>query len=285
MHTDSLQRNHTSGQSVFIDGYSRKQYIMDDPNEAARLDAKVNPDDFIQHFLQPVLKPGDSENYVIVDVGCGAGAIVSAAARKFPSLQFIGVDISTPRLAEAKKKTEGLANIGFRQASAYELPFETSSVDVLYTRFMVEYLADPVAAIAEMGRVIKPGGRVIVQDVDGQMMFQYPYAIPEIETVFTHLAKTGYDPLVGRKLYTYSRQAGLQYVSLDLRPYHFFVGRIDADNERFWEMKFDNLMPMAAEALGSQEAAQAFKRKYMDFLRDPDTLLYSTLFTLYVTKS
>ncbi len=262
--------------------YNRAKYFMDDPREAKRLDAKVDPDKFMEDFLTPALT---KDYQKIVDVGCGAGAIISALAKKFPQKEFLGVDISPNRLVEAKQKSESLTNINFHEASIYEIPIESNSVDFVYTRFLLEYLREPAKAIAELGRIIKPGGKVILQDLDGQLLFQYPFTVPEIQTVFDALhEKTGFDPYIGRKLYSYSRQAGLKLEHLDIRGYHVFPGKIDEFNHYLWDMKFEIAMPQFAEALGSFEAAQDLKSKYMAFLEDEDTLLYSSLFTLYLTK-
>jgi ubiquinone/menaquinone biosynthesis C-methylase UbiE len=262
--------------------YNRTKYFMDDPREAARLDAKVDPDQFISDFLKPVLS---SDPQRIVDVGCGAGAIISTLAKKYPQKEFIGVDISGARIREAQKKTERLENIGFYEASIYQIPLESNSVDVVYTRFLLEYLKEPVKAIAELSRITKPGGQIVLQDLDGQLLFQYPYQVPEIGKVFEVLAETtGFDPYIGRKLFAYSRQVGLSLVNMDIRAYHLFAGKIDAFNRHLWEMKLEIALPQFAEALGSLQQAQELKTKYMDFLDSEDTFLYSNLFTLYLSK-
>ncbi|MDJ1479317.1 methyltransferase domain-containing protein [Cytophagaceae bacterium YF14B1] len=286
----SLSTNSATKQDSTVnssEAYSRSRYLMDDPREAKRLDAKVNPDEFISTFLSPVLTEGAQ---TIADLGCGAGAIISALAAKFPEKQFFGVDVSAARLEQAQLKCfteEGnaLTNISFREGSIYEIPLASDSVDVVYTRFLLEYLKEPVAAIRELKRIIRPGGKVVLQDLDGQLLFQYPFSVPEMEQVFDYLnKKTGFDPYIGRKLFAYSRQAELVLDKMDVRAYHLFPGKIDDYNRWLWEMKFDIFMPQAAEALGSEEAAQQLKTKYMAFLDDPDTLLYSSLFTLYLTK-
>ena len=255
---------------------------MDDPREAKRLDAKVDPDQFIRDFLHPVLQ---SDHQKIVDVGCGAGAIISTLAKKFPEKECCGVDISGARIAEAKRKTDSLENVTFYESSIYEIPIETDSVDIVYTRFLLEYLKEPVKAIAELGRIIKPGGRVVLQDLDGQLLFQYPYEVPEIKKVFDVLRETtGFDPYIGRKLYHYSRKAGLSFIDIDIRPYHLFVGKIDDFNYELWNMKFEIATPQFAEALGSYKEAELLKEKYMNFLKSEDTFLYSSLFTVYLSK-
>lgn len=255
---------------------------MDDPLEAKRLDAKVNPEEFITDFLSSVLT---KEHQVIVDVGCGAGAILAALAHKFSQKTCIGVDISGARISEAQQKVVGLQNTTFHETSIYEIPLQDSSVDVVYTRFLLEYLKDPIRAIQELGRIVKPGGSIVLQDLDGQLLFQYPYQVPEIELVFKTLGQTtGFDPYIGRKLYYYSRKAGLALNNLDVRPYHLFAGKIDEFNYQLWEMKFEIALPQFAEALGSYAEAKTLMDKFMAFLSDEDTLLYSNLFTLYLTK-
>lgn len=262
---------------------SRSKYFMDDPREAGRLDAKVNVDEFIESFLLEYIKPDASQR--IADIGCGAGAIASAVARKFRSSAIHGVDLSNERLEAARSKTKHLDNASFIQGSIYELPLENESVDFLYTRFLLEYLEKPVDGIREMYRACSKNGLVMLQDLDGQLLFHYPETIENLDKVVAGLAKTGFDPLIGRKLMHYGLQAGFKLENMDIRPYHFFAGKIDSHNEYLWDLKLEIALPKFAEILGSKELAEKFKQDFMDFLRDERTLMYSNLVTVYLRKT
>jgi len=144
---------------------SRVEYLMDDPRETQRLAEKVNPAQWVAHYLAPPLEIGRD----ILDVGCGPGVIAAQVARKFSNSRIVALDASEQRLCEAKKQTAELPNARVQQGLATELPFAEGSFDFVFSRFLLEYLAEREKAVAEMVRVCRPGGQVFLQDLDGQL--------------------------------------------------------------------------------------------------------------------
>ncbi|HVN88178.1 MAG TPA: methyltransferase domain-containing protein [Candidatus Binataceae bacterium] len=105
-------------------------------------------------------KPSDR----MLDVACGPGSVVAAFAPLV--LHAEGVDATPAMLAEARKlaATKNLRNIGFRNSSAYQLPYRDASFDIVATRFAFHHLEDPPAAFAEIVRVARPGARIVLCD-------------------------------------------------------------------------------------------------------------------------
>jgi ubiquinone/menaquinone biosynthesis C-methylase UbiE len=100
-----------------------------------------------------------------VDVGSGTGTFALALKRRRPDAQVIGVDGDEEILALARAKP-GAAGIEWREGLAQELPVETGSADVVTTSLVIHHLLpeDKRAALAEMKRVLRPGGRLHVAD-------------------------------------------------------------------------------------------------------------------------
>lgn len=101
----------------------------------------------------------------VLDVGAGTGLIALAAAgRTGPRGRVVAVDISRDALAECRAgaKAEGHAAVGCVGGQATLLPFPDRSFDVIVTRSVLIYVADKPAAVAEMSRVLRPGGRISV---------------------------------------------------------------------------------------------------------------------------
>jgi SAM-dependent methyltransferase len=98
----------------------------------------------------------------VLDVGCGAGISTRAAARIAVGGHATGIDLSAGLLAEAGRRSEaaGLTNTTFVQGDAQVHPFEPAAFDVAISRFGVMFFADPVAAFANLGRAVRPGGRL-----------------------------------------------------------------------------------------------------------------------------
>lgn len=98
----------------------------------------------------------------VLDVGCGCGATTFEAARLARDGFALGIDVSEPMLAVASRRARDLAltNVAFVCGDAQVHPLEPARHDVAISRFGVMFFADPVVAFANIGRSLKPGGRV-----------------------------------------------------------------------------------------------------------------------------
>jgi SAM-dependent methyltransferase len=100
----------------------------------------------------------------VLDIGCGAGQTTRDAARLAVAGSALGVDISAPMIERARQLTEaaGLHNVSFEQADAGIHHFPSERFDVAISRFGTMFFADPVAAFANIGRALRPGGRLVM---------------------------------------------------------------------------------------------------------------------------
>ncbi len=97
-----------------------------------------------------------------LDVGCGPGSVTALLARAAgPGGLALGVDISEPMLARAVR-AEARPQIGFLRADAQQLPLRDETVDAVVSIAVLQLIPNPVAALAEMARVLRPGGRLAV---------------------------------------------------------------------------------------------------------------------------
>ena len=102
---------------------------------------------------------------LVLDVACGAAHAAELAAPYVR--QVVGVDL-TPELlvvGAARLREAGIANVLLQEGNAAALPFVDASFDLVMCRTAVHHMGDPIASIAEMARVCKPGGRVVVSDL------------------------------------------------------------------------------------------------------------------------
>jgi flavin reductase (DIM6/NTAB) family NADH-FMN oxidoreductase RutF/ubiquinone/menaquinone biosynthesis C-methylase UbiE len=97
-----------------------------------------------------------------LDIGCGAGRLLRDLAPRCASV--VGVDTSVAMLERARERTEslGLGNITFTEAQAAALPFADASFDRVVIANVLFYLHDPLAALREAARVLRPGGRLVL---------------------------------------------------------------------------------------------------------------------------
>ncbi|MFI5821276.1 class I SAM-dependent methyltransferase [Streptomyces rishiriensis] len=114
-------------------------------------------------FNEPLLDAaGITPHHRVLDLGCGSGQTTRLAALRAPRGRALGLDLSAAMLAEARSaaEREGITNVSFTQGDAQVLPFEAGAFDAAISRYGVMFFADPVAAFGNVGRALRPGGRL-----------------------------------------------------------------------------------------------------------------------------
>jgi len=113
------------------------------------------------------IKPG----MTVLDLGCGSGAFTPSVARAVGEQgKVYAVDIQPKMLQQlerklAKPENQDIRNIELKQASAYDLPFEKSSMDLVYMVTVLQEIPDRSRALREIKRVLKPGGILAVTEL------------------------------------------------------------------------------------------------------------------------
>ncbi|GHJ91545.1 methyltransferase [Streptomyces sp. NE5-10] len=97
-----------------------------------------------------------------LDVGCGAGQTTRLAALRAPHGHAHGLDLSAPMLAEARARAtaEGVGNAAFARGDAQTHPFDDGAYDAAISRYGAMFFTDPEAAFTNIGRALRPGGRL-----------------------------------------------------------------------------------------------------------------------------
>jgi hypothetical protein len=101
-----------------------------------------------------------------------------------------------------------------------------------------------------------------------------------VEKVVRALSSTGFDPFVGRKLFSLAHGAGLKNIDVQVECYHLIAGQIEPAILEQWELKLEIAGPQLARLLGSEREAREQSRRFLEYLCRPDTLTYSTVFTV-----
>jgi arsenite methyltransferase len=163
------------------------------------------------------LRPGER----VLDVGSGPGFLAAEmAAAVGESGAVCGIDISDDMLALAKSRVAApdAAAMEFRPGSATEIPYPDGSFDVAVSTQVLEYVPDIPGALAELRRVLRPGGRVLLLDTDWDSIVWHsgdPERMRRVLAAFDeHLA----DPYLPRTLWASLRAAGFAVTATTTVP-------------------------------------------------------------------
>ncbi len=131
-------------------------------------------DSDLRRKIQPpdplIQRSGIKTGMRVLEIGCGSGAYTTFVARAVgPGGKVEALDIQPAMLAQLKKKLElpenrDIKNVQTHQASAYQLPFEDGSIDLVYMITVLFEIPDRSAALAEINRVLKPAGILAVSE-------------------------------------------------------------------------------------------------------------------------
>jgi arsenite methyltransferase len=156
--------------------------------------------------------PGDR----VLDVGCGPGFYSRELLdRVGPEGSVTGIDQSAQMLAVAKRRSGGFGNAAFEEGNAVALPVESEGFDRALSVQVLEYVRDFGAALAEMRRALRPGGRAVIWDVDWATVSWHsedPARMARVLAVWDeHLAH----PSLPRSLSAGLRAAGFEDVRME----------------------------------------------------------------------
>jgi ubiquinone/menaquinone biosynthesis C-methylase UbiE len=153
----------------------------------------------------------------ILDVGCGLGQEAMRIADLVgPDGSVTGIDIADTFVAEASRRAEiADVNVEFQVGSALDLPFPDGTFDVSRAERVLLLLDEPLAALQEMARVVRPGGQVVVFDFDLTTRFVDSDDERLTRQIEKFLADQWPNGLIGRRLPHYFRKIGLVDVVIE----------------------------------------------------------------------
>jgi SAM-dependent methyltransferase len=209
-----------------------------------------------------------------LDVGCGGGDVTFELADLVgPKGRVVGWDIDEAKLElarrEAKERNHG--NVEFRLLDIGESD-GAPEFDVVYARFLLTHLVDPVGALARMLRLVQPNGLVILEDIDFTGYFCHPYSAAfwrYIELYTQTARRRGGDPNIGQRLPGMLLEAGIEQVQINVVQRAAFDGEVKIINPLTMENIVDSVL---AEGLASKAELDTLIDELYEFSRNPRTI-------------
>lgn len=184
------------------------------------------------------------------DIGCGTGTVSRwMASQMGPPGRVDGIDIAPEQIdvARSTAAASGSGSVHYQLGSAYSPGLPHSSYDVVFCRLVLCHLKEPERAVAEMARLLRPGGRLVLVDMDLRDIFTMPhcesYERYIDEVVIPYQTKIGVDYSVGLRLPQLVVAAGLRTEGMFIDQPVFREGPEKHLWEKTWSFALQRAVP------------------------------------------
>jgi demethylmenaquinone methyltransferase/2-methoxy-6-polyprenyl-1,4-benzoquinol methylase/ArsR family transcriptional regulator len=212
------------------------RYFADHASHWDRIRSLHVAEDVVEHAIRDVV--GSKPLHAVLDLGTGTGRMLEIVAPLAD--RAVGIDQSPAMLNLARTRLEkaGLRQVQLRQGDLYALPVEREGYDLVILHQVLHYLDDPVRALREAARVLRPGGRLLVVDFapHGHEFLRDQHAHRRLgfaeEEIAGYLEDAGLETLIHRDLPPTEHAADTLTVSLWLaRDPRILSDQITAERE------------------------------------------------------
>src|SRR5262245_32410988 len=212
---------------------------------------------------------------VCLDVGCGGGDVTRELARAAgPAGRAVGVDLDEIKLDIARREAAELRISNVRFEARDVMQWEPAeSFDVVYARFLLTHLPSPGKLVSVLRRHIRPGGVMIVEDIDFRGHFGEPDcpALHRYVELYTRSVQArGADPNIGPRLPGLLREAGFEGVQMRVvQP-----AALEGGMKRLTCVTLESISDaVLADGLTTEEDLRETIEELREFARDPHTVL------------
>lgn len=169
---------------------------------------------------------GLKDGMSIVELGSGPGFITEQLLELLPNSSITSVEIDHTLLEQAQQYLHPKANqrVRFVEGSVMDTGLASNQFDFAYARLLFQHLPDPLGAAKEIWRLLKPGGKLVIYDVDDELLGLFEPALPEFVPVLHAFgqgqAARGGNRHIGRKLWQILTGAGFGEIDIEVVASH-----------------------------------------------------------------
>ena len=266
--------------------YQLNSFTENKNSEVKRLHAQVNL--FFDKEFAVYEKLGLINGMDIIECGSGPGYLIKNIIERLPDCNATALEID-PFLFSVLSENSRSADKQFYtpvNGSIYETNLPANSFDFAITRLVIEHLEEPLKALYELNRILKPGGKLVIVSNDfAYHLLTYP-VIPQLDEMYDAYCKSrfseGGNPLIGRQLPIYLENSNFEKINFETVTAH---SKLSTD-ETFLNAENINISKSLVEAgfLNRNTLADLIE-KWFEMIKDPYHVFYRQLFVVSGEKS
>jgi 2-polyprenyl-3-methyl-5-hydroxy-6-metoxy-1,4-benzoquinol methylase len=209
-----------------------------------------------------------------LDLGCGGGHVALDMARIVGPDGFVtGLDFDPQivELARQDAKDAGIGNVEYHVADAQT--FDGGPFDLIYARFLLSHLCEPENLLARMRQLTRPGGRIVLEDIDMSGSYCHPHDPAHAQSVELYtkaVRRGGGDADLGRRIPAIALAAGLSDVHWNVfQPVHS-----NGPHKHLTAVTLDRIRPsVLRHGLATDQEIDSILARMYAFVQDPATLV------------
>jgi ubiquinone/menaquinone biosynthesis C-methylase UbiE len=219
---------------------TNSKYLMENADEARRLELKTDIEKVTAQVLWAGLQPGMR----VADLGCGPGKITELLHQLVgPDGEAVGIDNSIQRIAHAERHY-GNSGARFFYLDLLEPMDDLGRFDFIYIRFVLEYFRSQATSIVRnVTRLLNPDGILCLVDLDYSCTSQFGMPSRLAEASAAVLAKlreeADFDPRVGARLYSMLYDLGFRSLNVNVETNHLIFGELDSVQKFDWTKRVE----------------------------------------------
>ncbi len=228
---------------------------------------------------QTLSELGLQDGMSVIELGCGPGFITEQLLSLLPNSLITAMDVDSVMIDHAKKYFQSQNRVKFIETSVMNTTLPDNSFDFAFARLLFQHIPDPIGAASEIFRILKPGGKLVITEVDDDHFFIPEPSMPELQAIFDktgplQIAQGG-DGRTGRKLLPILKKAGFRNLHLDT-----ILSQSEEENIEDFFIMFDPevfLQALKTDLL-AEKLVEDYKRAIKKFAASPQSFFILMLF-------